>query len=193
MLEEIFDSSETDENQEYPIATDTEFTIDEISAIKEFKKTQLERIAKKRNTLEIIERIAWSVSSYSLARWLVLTSGSMGLNLAIISIITMNNIANRRLFDDVNIDYEDGGLKMRGMGKLVRIGGGLITSLIIGWSALGDFYDFKRNSEITYDNLTKMVEDFNNLPSDEDRWKVIAVGGGIAFGIYGAAWLINKK
>lgn len=184
------DSEENKEN--YPIATDTEFTPDEIEAIKEYKKSLQARLVRKRNTLEVLERGLFSISSYSLARFLILTSGSQGMLLAIGFITFMNNISNRRLLDGVNIDYDEG-LKVTGMGKLIRIGASFITTAFVAWTAVGDFYQLKNDSLYVYDQLDRAIEQFNNHPDGNGDWQPIAlICGSIAVGA-GVVTYLNQK
>ena len=59
-----------------------------------------------------------------------------------------------------------------------------IGTAFILWGSIGDFYHIYNNSNETYNNLNKTVEQFQALPQD-DQNKLLIIGGIIAIaGLY---------
>lgn len=184
----MFDSEET-VNSNYPTETDTEFTPDEQEAIKEYKTNLKRKIDKNRSVLKGFEAAFWGVTSFSLARYLVLTAGTAGLVPAIASAFLINNIVNRDCLDKFRLDRTDGEFQVEGMGKLLRFALTTIGTAVVLWGSVGDFYHIYSNSQTTYDNLNKTVEEFQRLPQDDKtNWLILAVAGGAGFG-----FLVNEK
>jgi hypothetical protein len=161
----------------YPIEEDDAFTLDEIEAIKAYKKQLQKKIDGKYSINRVIEQTFWGVTSYSLCRWLVITSGGMGFNLAIAVALLLNNIVNRDCFDSFSINKNSEGWEITGMGKLLKFTFSSAVAGFILWSAAGDFLYMARNSEQTYKDLQATVEDFNRLPDDNKN--LVYVGGAV--------------
>lgn len=164
----------------YPIETDSEFTPDEIESIKEYKANLKESIAKKRVILRGLESAFWSVTSYSLARFIVITSGTSGVGLAAITVFFINQIVNRDCLDSINIDYNDG-VKTSGMGKLIKFGFSTIVSAFVIWQTTGDLLNMASSSKDAYRDLQNAVEQFNRLPEDNQN-TILIIGGLLGLG-----------
>ncbi|NJL77692.1 MAG: hypothetical protein HC917_00415 [Richelia sp. SM2_1_7] len=77
------DEDTEQKSDNYPVEADTEFTLDEIEAIQNYKEQLSKKLNKNRSVLKGLEVGFWSITSYSIARFLVLTSGTSGVGLAI--------------------------------------------------------------------------------------------------------------
>jgi len=170
-----FPENET-ENSNYPTVEDTGFTIDEQSAIKEYKDNLNKKLDKNRSVLKGLETTLWGITSYSLSRWLILTSGTQGISLAIAASFLINNIVNRDCLDSFRFDRKEGQNDIEGMGKLIKFGFSTLVTAFVIWSAVGDFLQVVNNSEDTYKQLNQTVENFNKLPNDHQN-KIMIVGG----------------
>lgn len=123
---------DTSQESNYPIQEDTAFTPDEIEAIKAYKDNLNRKLSKNRSILKGLETSFWGITSYSLARFLIITSGTQGIALAIASIMLINQITNREVFDEININRKDGQWSADNMGKLIKFGfSTLVTALIV--------------------------------------------------------------
>ncbi len=176
------DNSTTNDN--YPIETDTAFTPDEIESIKAYKDKLTNKLNKNRSVLKGLEVSFWGITSYSLAIFLVLTSGTQGIGLAIAACLLINQITNRDCLDAFNVNRRDGQFEVDGMGKLVKFGFSTLVSAFVIWSALGNFIQVVETSKHTYNRLQDTVTEFNKLPSDKQN-AIFIIGGllGLA-GIY---------
>ena len=184
MLEEFTQIENTEEVSNYPNDVDTSFTPDEQEAIKKYKDNLSKKLDKNRSVLKGLETALWGITSYSLSRWLVLTSGIQGITLAIAASFLINNIVNRDCLDAFRFDRKEGQNDIEGMGKLIKFGFSTLVTAFVIWSAVGDFLKTVHNSEDTYNQLTQTVEDFNRLPNDQQN-KIIIVGGVIIIaGLY---------
>ena len=178
-----FQDSET-KNGDYPKVEDTEFTPDEQEAIKKYKDNLSKKLDKNRSVLKGLETTLWGITSYSLSRWLILTSGTQGISLAIASAFLINNIVNRDCLDSFKFDRKEGQNDIEGMGKLIKFGFTTLVTAFVIWSAVGDFVNVVSSSEDTYERLSQTVDDFNKLPNDQQN-KIIIVGGVIIIaGLY---------
>jgi hypothetical protein len=174
---------DTNDDSNYPVVEDTAFTKDEIEAIKAYKDNLSKKLHKNSSVLKGLETSFWGIISYSIARFLILTSGSQGIGLAIAACFLINQITNRDLLD-VSIERREGQLEINGMGKLIKFAFSTLVSVFIIWSALGNFLNVAENSKRTYDQLQNTVEEFNKLP-DNQQDIILIIGGlvGLA-GIY---------
>jgi hypothetical protein len=179
-----FDEDDERKSDNYPVETDTEFTLDEIEAIKQYKEQLSKKINKNRSVLKGLEVGFWSMTSYSIARFLVISSGSSGIGLAIALSFLINSIVNRDCLDNFNFDRKDGEFEVIGMGKLVKFGFSLVVASFVIWNAVGDLLRTVDTSQSTYDALQNKVEEFNKLPDNQQR-NILIVGGivGLA-GVY---------
>lgn len=176
MLPDLTDLSEKNNQENYPIETDNAFTPDEIEAIKEFKANKLKKINKNNSVRKGLEVSFWGILSYSIARFLVLTSGTSGVGLAVATAFFINNIANRDCLDAFNLDRKEGQFEITGMGKLLKFAmSTLVTAFVIG-NATGDLLHMMDTSESNFQALEQKVEEFNRLPED-DQNKILIVGG----------------
>jgi hypothetical protein len=180
----------TAEESNYPIDEDTEFTLDEIEAIKAYKDNLSQKLLKNRSVLKGLETSFWGITSYSLARFLIFTSGTQGIGLAIASILVINQITNRELFDGININRKDGQWEADNMGKLIKFGFSTLVTAFLIWSALGSFLNIVESSKQTYDQLQDTVMAFNKLPQDKQNG-LIVVGG--LLGLAGIYTIIDLK
>ena len=168
----------------YPIEEDTAFTPDEQEAIKEYKANLTKRINKHRSILRGFESAFWGITSYSFAKFLILVSGSSALGFAVASVFLINNIVNRDCLDAFRLVRNDAEWKVEGMGKLLKFALTTVGAAFILWGSIGDFYHIYNNSNETYNNLNKTVEEFQALPTD-DQNKLLVLGGVVAIaGLY---------
>lgn len=180
----INDEDTEQKSDNYPVEADTEFTLDEIEAIQSYKEQLSKKLNKNRSVLKGLEVGFWSITSYSIARFLVLTSGTSGVGLAIAASFLINNIVNRDCLDSFNFDRKNGEFEVIGMGKLVKFGFSTLVASFVIWNATGDLLRMVDNSKSTYDALQNQVEEFNKLPDNQQR-NIFIVGGivGLA-GVY---------
>ncbi|MBP5977225.1 hypothetical protein HW132_32010 [Brasilonema sp. CT11] len=177
MIPEIEDQKESN----YPTEQDDSFTPDEQEVINTLKQRLLAKRRKNESVLKGLEVSFWGITSYSLARFLVITSGSQGVGLAVAACFLINQITNRDCFDGLNINRRDGQWEMDGMGKFIKFGFSTVVSAFVIWSALGNFLQLTEQSKNTYDQLQNKVEEFNRLPDDQqNKWLII--GGLLGLG-----------
>ncbi|NJN13180.1 MAG: hypothetical protein HC815_36780 [Richelia sp. RM1_1_1] len=184
MLQEFLEVEDTEKTSNYPTIEDTAFTPDEQASIKNYKDNLNKKLDKNRSVLKGLETALWGITSYSLSRWLILTSGTQGISLAIAASFLINNIVNRDCLDSFRFDRKDGQNDIEGMGKLIKFGLSTLVTAFVIWSAVGDFLHIVNTSEDTYDRLSKTVEDFNKLPNDQQNKIAIAGGVVIIAGLY---------
>jgi hypothetical protein len=174
-----------EENQaNYPRSEDSSFTPDEIEIISEFKANHQKKINKNHSILKGLEVSFWGITSYSLARFLILTSGTQGLTLAIASTFLINQITNRDCLDNFRVDKKDDQWEIDGMGRLIKFGLSTIVSVIVLWGAIGDFIQMVNSSKQTYNTLQTTVDEFNQLPNDEQNKLIVIVGISFIAGVY---------
>ncbi|BAZ36880.1 hypothetical protein NIES4101_28000 (plasmid) [Calothrix sp. NIES-4101] len=191
MLEEL--ESVDEENQvSYPISKDSSFTPDEIEIISEFKANQQKKINKNRSILKGLEVSFWGITSYSLARFLILTSGTQGLALAVASTFFINQITNRDCLDNFRVDKKDDQWEIDGMGRLIKFALSTIVSAVVLWGAVGDFLQMVHSSEQTYSTLQTSVTEFNKLPSEEQNKLIVIIGISFVAGVY-AVSSMNRR
>jgi hypothetical protein len=182
---ESFRQTSDEENQaNYPRSEDSSFTPDEIEIISEFKANHQKKINKNHSILKGLEVSFWGITSYSLARFLILTSGTQGLTLAIASTFLINQITNRDCLDNFRVDKKDDQWEIDGMGRLIKFGLSTIVSVIILWGAIGDFIQMVNSSKQTYNTLQTTVEEFNKLPDDEQNKLIVIIGISFVAGVY---------
>jgi ABC-type multidrug transport system fused ATPase/permease subunit len=174
-----------EENQaNYPRSEDSSFTPDEIEIISEFKANHQKKINKNHSILKGLEVSFWGITSYSLARFLILTSGTQGLTLAIASTFLINQITNRDCLDNFRVNKKDDQWEIDGMGRLIKFGLSTIVSVIVFWGAIGDFIQMVNSSKQTYNTLQTTVDEFNKLPNDEQNKLIVIVGISFIAGVY---------
>lgn len=166
----------------YPVEEDTAFTPDEQSAIKAYKENLTRKLNKNRSVLKGLEISFWGITSYSVARFLILTSGMDGIALAFSAILIINQITNRETIEELINRNNEGNQDM--IGRLIKFGFSTVVTAFLILSALGNFLSVIHTSGETYKNLQTTVEDFNKLP-DEKQNTILIVGGLIGLaGIY---------
>ncbi|MBW4504952.1 MAG: hypothetical protein KME64_00300 [Scytonematopsis contorta HA4267-MV1] len=163
-----FESDDTPQSN-YPIESDSSFTPDEIESIQKYKENLQKRLNKNQSVLKGIEAGFWGLTSYSIARFLILTIGNQGVGLAMALSVLINNITNRDCFDAFNLDRKDGEWNIEGMGKLIKFGFSTLVACFIIWNATGDLLKMADSSKETYNALQNKVEQFNNLPDSQQR------------------------
>ena len=158
------------EGQEnYPIETDDAFTPDQIEEIKSHKERIEKVIAKNDSILRGLEAFFWSISSYSMCRWIVLNLGVSGINLAIALVFIVNQIVNRDCFESFNLNRTNGKWEVNGMSKILKFGFSVVAGLFLSWSAIGEVITFKYQSEQTYEYLTEKTTEFQKLPQKDQK------------------------
>jgi hypothetical protein len=174
----MFDEEDThkQDSSNYPTVDDSGYTPDEIEAIQKFKAELLKKEAKNSSVLRGLESAFWGITSYSLAKFLVLTSGSGGISLAVAATVLINNITNRDCLDGFRAESKEGNFEVEGMGNMVKFVFITAVSAVVLWSAVGDFLQLRNTSEKTYNNLQNTVEEFNRLP-DKRQNEILIIGG----------------
>lgn len=184
MLDEL-DTSLPDEDTEqsrfYQDFPDTAFTQDEIEAIRRFKAKEIEKLNRSRAVLKGMESCGWGVTSYCLAKYLVIATGSMGLLPAVAIVLGINQIVNRDLLE-FTVNKSTEGWTFTDMDKAIKFIFQTIFGCFILWTAVGDFYNTLQNSHQTYDSIKATVEDFNRMP-ENDKTIVFVVGALVAGGV----------
>ncbi|MBH8565916.1 hypothetical protein I8748_27745 [Nostoc sp. CENA67] len=181
-------------SQNYPIEQDDSFTPDQIEEINDYKEKANKKIAKNESVLRGLETFFWGISSYSLCKWLVLNLGSGGINLAIAVALVVNQIVNRDCLDAFTLNRKDGQWELDGMGKLFKFLFGILASIFVVWSSIGNFIGMVNDSKATYHALNSAVEEFNSLPEkQQEEWiKGAVVGAGLVALVFIGIG-VNKK
>ncbi len=152
----------------YPFEEDTAFTPDEQEAIKAYKDNLTRKLSKNRSVLKGLEMSFWGISSYSIARFLILSVGVDGMSLAFATILVINQITNREIIEElINRRNEEGGHDY--MGGLIKFGFSSVITAFLIWSALGNFFNVVRTSDQTYKDIQASVKKFNSLPEDDQN------------------------
>jgi hypothetical protein len=187
MLANFESIGESEKQNKYPISEDSAFTPDEIEIIEDFKASYKKKIQKNYSILKGLEVGFWGISSYSLARFLILTSGSQGLTLAIATTFFINQITNRECLDAFKLNRKDSEWEAQGMNSLIKFGLSTIVSGIVLWSAVGDFIQMLNQSKSTYNTLQTALVQFNKLPEEEQNKMLAFMGIAFAAGLYTAS------
>lgn len=177
----------TNQESNYPSAGDTAFTPDEQEAIKAYKENLTKKLNKNRSILKGLEMSFWGISSYSLARFLILTAGMEGIPLAISSILIINQITNREAIEDL-INRQKGSSDI--MGRIIKFGFSTVITAFLMWGSLGQFLSIINSSKETYKQLQTVTEEFNKLPSDEQNVIYVVLG---LFGLGGFYVLLDSR
>lgn len=187
----MFDQEEQ-QPESYPHTDDTEFTPDEQEAIREYKLSLKKRLDKNSSKLKGLESAFWGISSFSIARFVILNWGVAGVLPAISICMLVNQITNRDLLEKVNIDYQEG-WRTEGMAKLIRFSISLCSAGFVAWMAVGDILSLKHQSQTTYKQLQETVEEFNALPENQQNTALIAGGILGLAGIYAIYDKVSKR
>lgn len=182
------DDEENTASQDYPDSPDTAFTQDEREAIKRFKIKEIEKLDRSRAVLKGIEFCGWGVTSYCLAKYLIIASGAAGLLPAVAITLGINQIVNRDLLE-FSVNKTSEGWVFTDMQKPIRFLFQTLFGCFILWTAVGNFYGTVQNSHKTYDNIKASIEEFNRLPED-NKTLVFVVGTLVAGGV---AYSLSKK
>ncbi|MBW4565686.1 MAG: hypothetical protein KME32_32320 [Mojavia pulchra JT2-VF2] len=177
---------DTEQSRFYQDFPDTAFTLDELEAIKRFKAKEVEKLNRSRAVLKGIESCGWGVTSYCLAKYLVIATGSAGLLPAVAIVLGINQIVNRDLLE-FTVNKSPEGWTFTDMDKAIKFLFQTIFGCFILWTAVGDFYSTLQSSHHTYDNIKATVEDFNRLQeSDKTLVFVVSalVAGGVVYSIH---------
>lgn len=191
MLDEIdteLQDGDTEQSHSYQDFPDTAFTLDELEAIKRFKAKEVEKLNRSRAVLKGIESCSWGVTSYCLAKYLVIATGSAGLLPAVAIVLGINQIVNRDLLE-FSVNKSPEGWVFTDMDKAIKFIFQTIFGCFILWTAVGNFYSTVQSSHQTYDNIKTTVKDFNRMQED-DKTLVFVVGALVAGGV---VYAISKK
>lgn len=186
MIEELdnqLQEAEIEQAHGYIIEPDTAFTPDEIEAIARYKQKLTANLHKNHAVLKGIETSVWGISSYCLAKFLINTSGTLGIFPSIAIVLGINQIVNRDLLE-FRINKSTEGWEFEDMQKLVRFVFSTIFGCFIVWGAIGDFFATVRNSNQTYDDIQKTIVQFQKMPDDDKNLTLILgviVGSGVVY------------
>lgn len=164
---------DTTQQSNYPYEEDTAFTPDEQEAIKIYKDNLTQKLNKNRSVLKGLEMSFWGITSYSLARFLILTSGVGGIPLAVSSILLINQITNREAIEDL-INRKEGTSDI--MGRIIKFSFSTVVTAFLMWGSLGQFLSIINSSKDTYKQLQTTTQEFNRLPSDEQNAIYVVMG-----------------
>jgi hypothetical protein len=167
MLQDFEEIEDADKTSNYKSETDTSFTPDEQESIFAYKDKLNRKLNKNRSVLKGLEITCFGITSYSLARFLILTSGTGGIALAISSILIINQITNREIIEELINRKQEGNSDI--MGRLIKFGLSTIVTAFLIWSALGQFLSTVNSSKDTYEQLQTATREFNKLPSDQQN------------------------
>jgi hypothetical protein len=180
-------------NSNYSVEEDDSFTPDEIEAIKKYKAVLERKLNKNQSIVKGLEVGFWGITSYSISRFLVLTTGSQGIGLAIALSLLINNITNRDCLDSFSLDRKEGEWNINGMGKIIKFGFSTLIASFIIWNATGDLLSMANSSKATYEALGNKVEEFNRLPERQQN-TILVIGGIIGLaGIYTIVDTLNQR
>ncbi len=180
-----FDFAEEDTTQQsnYPIEEDDSFTPDEQEAIKTYKDNLTRKLNKNRSVLNGLEMSFWGITSYSLARFLILTSGVNGIALSVSAILIINQITNREAIEQL-INRRNDEDKSETMGKFIKFGFSVVVTAFLMFGSIGKFLYIVKTSGETYEEIKTSVNKFNKLTEDEQN-EALIIGGLIGLaGIY---------
>jgi len=159
----------TKDESNYPRIEDNSFTPDEQDNLEEYKAILKAKIRASRGVLRGLKISTASLTSYSLAKFLILSLGSQGLAPAFATVLTITFLSNTDTFDSLNVDKKSEGWQTEGMGKLLKFGFSVIVSASVLVASIGNFYQLSRTSEQTYHDLQSTLTKFNRLPKDDQN------------------------
>jgi hypothetical protein len=157
----------------YPSEEDTAFTPGEQEAIRIYKENLTRKLNKNQSILKGLEMSFWGITSYSLARFLILTVGVEGIPLAISSILIINQITNREAIEDL-INRKEGSSDI--MGRIIKFAFSTVITAFLLWGSVGQFLSIIHSSKETYKQLQSVTQEFNRLPSDEQNAVYVVMG-----------------
>ena len=175
----------------YPIKSDVAFTPDQIESINELKDDLRTKDNRDKNLCKVVETLFWNSTTYSLVRFLLLSSGGSGIPLAIAATLIIPQLSNLDLINDIKIDRNEGTNNISGGFSLLRIFFSFITAGALFFSASRDYLYIKTNSDISMENITNKIETFNNVPVENNNTLPIVIGGLTA--LSGITILSTKK
>ncbi|MBF2067248.1 MAG: hypothetical protein IGS39_22955 [Calothrix sp. C42_A2020_038] len=174
---------DTTQQSNYPTEEDSSFTPDEQEAIRAYKDNLDRKLNKNRSVLKGLEMSFWGITSYSLARFLVLTSGMDGVPLAISAILIINQITNREAIEEL-INHKGEDNRNNVMGRFIKFGFSTVITLFLMWGAVGKFLEIAYQSGETYKNIQTTIDKFNKLPESEQNTITVLVGLLSIAGVY---------
>lgn len=176
--------SETDDSQfDYKVARDSEFTKDAQVALRQ-KEIQLrDKMAKNQAVLRGVETVGWSLSTFSLAKFIILSTGTSGVWFVVSAIFIANQIVNRDILTDFTVNKTAEGWQVTRIDKVMRFVFQLIVSCFVVWAAVGDVVQVAKNSDDTFKAIENQIEDFQRQP--DDRKNQIYIIAGLALGVGG--------
>jgi hypothetical protein len=180
-------NAEAEQTHGYNIEPDTSFTHDEVEAIARYKEKLAASLNKNHGVLKGLETSAWGLSSYCLAKFLVYSSGTIGIFPSIAIVLGINQIVNRDLLE-FRINKSTEGWQLEDMQKLVRFGFSTAFGCFILWGAIGDFLHTMNNSNQTYDDIKQAIVQYQRLSEDDKNMTIITgviVAGGIVYALRG--------
>lgn len=172
-------NEEQQQQLNYPVLKDNAFTPDQIEFLEEYKQSDRDKVKKHKSVLKGLEAAFWGISSYSIAKYLVMAAGSSGAWFAACLIVVMNQIVNvnKECLDELRIDY-DQGIKVYGGRSVLKLLGGLVTTGVILYSALGEYY---ANVDISQQVSRVVFEDIDRYNGDieksNDLDQLVQIGG----------------
>lgn len=185
--ERLHQEAESEQAHGYSVEPDTAFTIDEIEAIARYKQKLVIKLNKNHGVLKGIETSAWGLSSYCLAKFLVYSSGGVGVIPAVAIVLGINQIVNRDLLE-FRINRSTEGWELEDMQKLVRFGFSTAFGCFILWGAIGDFLHTVNTSNQTYSDIKEKIAQYQRLPEDDKNVAILAgvfVAGGVVYALQG--------
>jgi hypothetical protein len=180
-------AAETEQSHGYSIEPDTAFTTDEIEAIARYKQKLIAKLNKNHGVLRGIETSAWGLSSYCLAKFLIYSSGTLGIFPSIAIVLGINQIVNRDLLE-FRVNKTTEGWELEDMQKLVRFIFSTAFGCFILWGAIGDFFRTVNNSNQTYSDIKQAIIQYQKLPEDDKNMTILAgvvVAGGVVYALQG--------
>lgn len=159
------DNAETQET-DYKVKEDGSFTLDEQEEISRLRDELDSEIKRKQVFLKMTEAVGVNVICYSVARWLVLVGGYSQAGFAFAFILLFQQVLNRDIFNDFNINY-NGGWEMNGGEKILKILGVVASSIFMAYIAVGDVVTSHWITQETYKAIQNQVEVYNEAPKDE--------------------------
>ena len=168
-----FDFTEdTTQQSNYPTSEDDSFTPDEQEAIKTYKDNLTRKLNKNRSVLNGLEMSFWGITSYSLARFLILTSGINGIALSVSAILVINQITNREAIEQL-VNRKNDENKSETMGKFIKFGFSVAVTAFLMFGSIGNFLHIVKNSDETYQDIKVAANKFQQLPQEQQNEALI--------------------
>ena len=153
---------------DYAVQEDGAFTLDDQEAITHKRELLDKEIKNKEVFKKIVEVVSVSFSSYAIARLIILSGGIGQLWFAVAFVFLLQQIQNRDMLADFNVNYSDG-WQIHGGAAVLKFLGTLIGTGFICWLALGDVVNSHRITEQTYSAMLEQVHIYNEAPKDQQE------------------------